>query len=69
LTPKRLKKQKEAILYIHGGTYVNSLRPYHWNFIKLVADKSDVSFIVPDYPLAPESCYRETIFMMEKLIK
>lgn len=46
---------KARVLYFHGGGYVYSAAPAHFDFFGHVAQKHGISFIVPMYPLAPEA--------------
>jgi epsilon-lactone hydrolase len=43
------------ILFFHGGGYIYSAAPPHWDFVAHMAGVHGLSFIVPLYPLAPEN--------------
>lgn len=61
-----------AILYLHGGAYYANITPMHWRFIEQLLIGTNATFIVPDYPLAPESQCTDTYQFLdavyEKLI-
>jgi acetyl esterase/lipase len=48
------------IVYIHGGSYVNTIAKQHWTFITKLAERLGAGVIVPDYLLAPEHTWRES---------
>ena len=45
------------VLYLHGGAFVHNLLRVHWNMIFDLIRKTGATFVVPDYPLAPDSHY------------
>lgn len=53
------KKSGKYVLFLHGGAYINSIFRQHWNFAAKIIRETNCSFILPDYPLAPASSYRE----------
>jgi len=50
-------KSEIVVLYLHGGAYVHNLLRVHWNMIFDLIRKTGATFVIPDYPLAPESHY------------
>ncbi|BDZ50840.1 esterase [Frondihabitans sucicola] len=42
-----------ALVYVHGGAWVNEIVSQHWTLIAQLATEADVTVIVPIYPLAP----------------
>ena len=48
-----------TILYLHGGGYLFEISRYHWDFIADLAGRTKARFIIPIYPLAPESNCRD----------
>lgn len=44
---------QNKILYLHGGTFLHNISKPHWNLIMALMRKTNATFIVPDYPLAP----------------
>lgn len=51
----RCSATQKVLLYLHGGGYVSNLTAYDWSLIKELAQKTNSTIIVPDYPLAPAS--------------
>ena len=49
----------KLIIYLHGGAYVSEILPFHWIMLDKLTRQIDDTFIIPDYPLAPFSNYRE----------
>jgi acetyl esterase/lipase len=64
--PNRQTKGK-AILYIHGGAFITSLTKYDWSFIEKLISETQATVIVPDYPLAPASDYRDVYDYFDSL--
>lgn len=50
---------EKAIFYIHGGAYVNALGKFHWDLIEKLAQKTNATIFVPDYPLSPMATHKE----------
>jgi acetyl esterase/lipase len=57
------------ILYLHGGAYVNNFLKQHWDFVSKLIPQTNASIILPDYPLAPESTYKDTLEMVFEVYK
>jgi len=53
--PRRAEPRSSRVLYLHGGGYVRPITRYHWRMIAELAEATGLEFIVPLYPLAPES--------------
>ncbi len=49
----------KVILYFHGGAYLQSAVKQHWDYIDSLIAETGCTVVVPDYPLAPGSSYRE----------
>lgn len=47
-----------AVIYLHGGYYVDEIAPQHWTLVSRMAD-AGVRVEVPLYGLAPRYTYRE----------
>ena len=58
-------KSDKLIIYLHGGAYVEEMLPFHWLMLDKITSRSDAQFIIPDYPLAPYSDYKECYAKME----
>ena len=41
------------VLFLHGGAYFREMRDWHWRFVERLARESNLSVLVPIYPLAP----------------
>ncbi|MBX9780359.1 MAG: alpha/beta hydrolase [Chitinophagaceae bacterium] len=66
---RKESKSPKVIFYIHGGAYISNIISQHWDLIKILAEHTSATFIVPDYPLAPFSTFTETYKMVEKAYK
>lgn len=53
-----------AVLYLHGGGYVNSIAPQHWALISKLADQGAVVH-VPLYGLAPQHTFTEAYALLD----
>lgn len=58
-------KTGKVVFYLHGGAYVHNILLVHWNMIAELIRQTKATFIIPDYPLAPESNYTEAYEMIE----
>lgn len=65
ISPKQNGSNK-YILYLHGGAYVNKFVKQHWDLAKEIINATAATMILPDYPLAPEHTFVDTIKMAEK---
>ncbi|MEL7532795.1 MAG: alpha/beta hydrolase [Bacteroidota bacterium] len=52
------------LIFLHGGAYVFPAVGGHWDIAKKIVEKIHCRISLVDYPLAPESTYRETYAMM-----
>ena len=43
-----------ALVYLHGGAFVNGIQPQHWSLVGHLADSTHREVHVARYPLAPE---------------
>jgi acetyl esterase/lipase len=43
-----------ALVYLHGGAFVNGIQPQHWGLVAHLADTTRREVHVARYPLAPE---------------
>ncbi|TDC30429.1 alpha/beta hydrolase [Micromonospora sp. 15K316] len=55
------------VLYLHGGGYVSPPQPAHWNLIAELAGRTGRTFVVPDFPLAPEHTHRDVFPTLRRL--
>ena len=42
-----------ALVYLHGGAFVNGIQPQHWMLVAHLADTTNRAVHVARYPLAP----------------
>ncbi len=68
LSPKAAKSDK-VIIYLHGGAYIANLSKIHWEFIGVLLSETNASFIVPDYPLAPDANYFDVFSFMDEVYR
>jgi acetyl esterase/lipase len=52
------------VIYLHGGAYVNSFAPQHWDFMSKLVDMSSCTVTAPNYPLAPEHNVHDVFALM-----
>ncbi|GAA0997697.1 hypothetical protein GCM10009563_20540 [Subtercola frigoramans] len=50
--------QRRAVLYLHGGAYVNGMAPQHWSLVSQMVD-AGLRVDVSDYGLAPRYTHRD----------
>ncbi len=56
-----------AVIYVHGGGWVNEIVKQHWHLIAQIAADSNTTVIVPIYPLVPwgtAAAARDTIMQL-----
>jgi len=41
------------VLFLHGGAYFREMRDWHWRFVERLVRDTNLSVLVPIYPLAP----------------
>lgn len=61
------KKSPKVVLYLHGGAYVNNLIKPHWDLIRALVELTGATFIIPDYPLAPQHQYPAVYAMLDEI--
>ena len=66
IAPKSEPSPKH-VLFLHGGSYVQSFDPIHWQFMFSLIGRLQVTVIAPDYPLAPEHTASEILPMVVSL--
>jgi acetyl esterase/lipase len=66
IAPKSSSSDK-VVIFLHGGAYHVNITRLHWQFIGHLMKGNKVTFVVPDYPLAPESKCRETYRHLEEV--
>lgn len=57
-----------TILYLHGGAWVFDVLGPHWRIVDALIARTGARVILPRYPLAPESTWRQTYAFLEELL-
>lgn len=60
-------KNKQILLYIHGGAYIENAIYFQLKSVMKIAKKTNSILIFPVYPLAPKSNYKSAYELIEKL--
>jgi len=68
ISPK-VKKSGKYVLFLHGGAYINNIFRQHWNFASQIIRKTNCTFIIPDYPLAPASTYETALAFLDAIYR
>jgi len=63
IAPKQNASEKHVI-YLHGGAYVNSFAPQHWDFMSKLVDMLRCTVTAPNYPHAPEHNVHDVFALM-----
>ena len=63
IAPKQNASEKHVI-YLHGGAYVNSFAPQHWEFMSKLVDMLGCTVTAPNYPHAPEHNVHDVFALM-----
>ena len=63
VAPKQNASEKHVI-YLHGGAYVNSFAPQHWDFMSKLVDMLGCTVTAPNYPHAPEHNVNDVFALM-----
>jgi len=56
-----------ALVYLHGGAFVNGIQPQHWTLVAHLADSTAREVHVARYPLAPEHDVTDALAFLEAL--
>lgn len=59
LTPRHVEPRR-TVVYVHGGGFVAPLDPFHVRYAARLARALEARVVLPDYPLAPERCWRDS---------
>jgi acetyl esterase/lipase len=65
-TPKNNPSPK-VILYVHGGSYTNNIASFQWDMVADLLQKTNATFVVQDYPLAPDATYQSAYSFVESV--
>ncbi len=59
VTPRH-RDPDRTVFYVHGGGFMAPLDPYHLRYVTWLASSLGARVVLPDYPLAPEHCWRDS---------
>ncbi len=65
ITLEPAEKEDAAILYLHGGAYINDVNVKHLYFCDRLACQTHATVVIPVYPLAPAYTYEDTYTFLE----
>jgi acetyl esterase/lipase len=57
----RSSTPRGAVVYLHGGSWVNEIAPQHWQLIGELANGAKTTVIVPLYPLVPHGTAKTVV--------
>jgi acetyl esterase/lipase len=63
IAPKQ-NASESHVIYLHGGAYVNSFAPQHWDFMSKLVDMLGCTVTAPNYPHAPEHNVHDVFALM-----
>ena len=63
IAPKENPSGKHVI-YLHGGAYVNSFAPQHWDLMSKLVQGANCTVTAPNYPHAPEHYVGDVFALM-----
>lgn len=66
LKPKQNASEK-IVLYLHGGAYHWNISKHNWAFAEGLLEKTNATFVIPDYPLAPHSTFEQAYNYLNEL--
>jgi len=68
LTPKSAGT-RGAVVYVHGGGWVNQIVPQHWQLAAQIAAAARLAVMVPIYPLAPLGTAGPVVAAVAELVR
>lgn len=69
INPKIIKNAKKVIIYLHGGAFLYEITIPHWYYVCNISKKLGIKIVLPNYPVAPESTFIETINFTTEVYK
>lgn len=54
-----------AVIYLHGGCFINQPVADHWKFVEVIAQRTRAEVVMPLYPLAPVHGVTEALSFLE----
>jgi acetyl esterase/lipase len=58
-----------AVVYVHGGAWINEITSYHWRLIGDIVDGARATVIVPLYPLVPHGTAKEVVDAVASIVE
>ena len=58
-----------AVIYLHGGCFINQPIADHWKFLNTIAQRTRAEVIMPLYPLAPVHGVLEAMKFLERVYR
>lgn len=65
IVPKDCDREK-TLIYFHGGAFIGGMVKQQWDTIAKIGRLTGSQVIILDYPLAPESNYKDAIAMVSE---
>lgn len=66
LQPKTGATDK-VVFYVHGGAYVQNMISFQWFMVGAIISRTNATFIIPDYDLAPRWTYTKLFSFIKNL--
>jgi acetyl esterase/lipase len=60
VTPRHLDPDR-TLVHVHGGGFMAPIDPFHVRYVTRLASALSARVVLPDYPLAPEHTWRDSI--------
>lgn len=67
LSPKDESGSEWVVLFLHGGAFYSNITQGHWSLINKLIQHTGATFIVPDYPLAPENACEDIVQFVDEV--
>jgi len=67
VTPRHRAVDRRAV-YVHGGTWVHEISPFHWWLVAGLAASTGTEFTVPIYPLVPRGTAAQVVSGVADLV-
>jgi acetyl esterase/lipase len=58
---------ERTVIYLHGGSYVNQISPFHWRAADYLAQTCRAEIILPLYTLVPYGTWKEAFALIEEV--
>jgi acetyl esterase/lipase len=68
LTSKSSHTPQRAVVYLHGGAWVNEITSQHWQLAAQIAADAHARVVVPIYPLVPFATAAEVVPAIAELV-